>query len=113
MAGTLNITVDQGSSWRRKIIMRSGTTDGPRVNLTGATIKAQVRREWNSALVKEIQVTPIDLAQGEFWLELDDTDRSLRELAFKWDLLVTLPGADPVKYLAGTVTVTPTITRNV
>lgn len=112
MSATLNITMDQGTAWRRKITVKTGSAaNAPRLNLTGYAIEAQARKVWNSSLVKQFAVLPVNLAQGEFELVFDDTDRGLRDFALKWDLLLTAPAGDPVKYLEGSVTITPTITR--
>jgi hypothetical protein len=112
MSAILNIALDQGTVWRRTITVKTGTAeDAPRVDLTGYSIQAQARKAWDSTLAKQFVVEPVDLEQGEFDLVFDDTDRKLREFALLWDLLLTAPESEPVKYVEGTITITPTITR--
>ena len=108
----LPILIEQGTVWRRRIRLRTGTEeDNDPMDLTGHEIRAQVRESWTAEPFQEILVENIDEEDGSFDLVLDDRPRQLRKSTWKWDLLLVPPNDEPKKILAGTVKVRFTITR--
>jgi hypothetical protein len=108
--GIYNIELDQGSVWRRRLLLSGGEDETP-IDLAGFEVRAQIREAWNSRLVYQVQVVMVDAEAGEIELTIDDTERRLRPFELRWDLILTAPDGSPKKYIEGTVTVHPTITR--
>ena len=109
---TFNIEIDQGTLWRRTVCAYSGrSSDAPPWDMTGCQIHAQIRERAVGPLVRDITVVPTDLAKGTFELVIDDRNRALRKFQLAWDLLIITPDGAVNKYLEGSLTVRPTITR--
>jgi hypothetical protein len=112
MAAHYPVEIDQGTVWRRRITLRTGTpqTNEP-LDLTGRQIHAQVRENWASPVFVPFSIENIEEAEGGFDLVLDDCSRCLRKPDLFWDLLITAPDGTVAKYLQGPVKVRFTITR--
>ncbi len=112
MPAVLPIEIDQGTVWRRRITLRTGTTESNEpLDLTGRQIHAHVRESWASPVFVPFAVENLDPAEGGFDLVLDDRARVLRKPDLFWDLLVNAPDGTVDKYLEGPVKVRFTVTR--
>lgn len=112
MAANYPIEIDQGTVWRRRIRLRTGTAEvNAPLNLAGHQIRAQVRESWTANPFQEFLVENIDEADGSFDLVLDDRERGLRKERWRWDLLLVPPSGEPQKLMEGQVVVKVTITR--
>jgi hypothetical protein len=109
---TYPITVQQGTVWRRRVTLRTGSveTNSP-IDLTGHTLHAQVREVWSADAFQAMAIENIDAEAGAFDLVLDDRPRTLRKAKYHWDLLLTPPDGEPKKILEGPLRVKFTITR--
>lgn len=108
----LPIEIDQGTVWRRRITLRTGTveTNVP-LDLTGHQLHAHVRESWVSSAFLPFTIDNLDAPAGSFDLVLDDRARTLNKVDLFWDLLITAPDGSVAKYLQGPVKVRFTITR--
>jgi len=66
---------------------------------------------WTAETFVQMQVENRDDEAGAFDLVLDDQARALVKPLYRWDILLTRSGGEPVKYLEGSVKVRTTITR--
>jgi hypothetical protein len=112
MAAQLPIEIDQGTVWRRSVRLRTGGVDGEPFDLTGFSLRAQIRENWGAPLLKEIAVEDFVPEEGSFDLVIDDRAHELRRFDLFWDLLITAPDGSVTKHLEGPVKVRPTITRH-
>ena len=112
MAAILPIEIDQGTVWRRRITLRTGTPEASEpLDLTGRQVHAQVRESWASPVFVPFIIENLDAEAGSFDLVLDDRARALNKPDLFWDLLVTATDGTVAKYLRGPVKVSFTITR--
>ena len=115
MSGQWNLTIDQGATFDVTLTWRDEA--GSPVDLSGYTARAQIRSQVTSA-------TPlVDLTVGDgitlgggagtIRLVIDDTDTAALPAPFDgvWDLEVESGSGVVTRLLAGTVTVTPEVTR--
>jgi len=105
-AGNYPLVIDQGSTFKKKFTLYTDTSRLTAVNLTGATITAQIVVTKGAAAIATFSVVDTDLANGIFYLNLtDDVTAALTDLAGFWDLHILFSDAiTTTKYLAGTYT---------
>jgi hypothetical protein len=112
VAATLPIRIHQGTLWRRRLRLRTGTVDDSTpLDLTGHTLHAQVRRDPLAAIAVPLTIENPDLPNGEFDILLDDRPRHLPPPPLRWDLLLQAPDGTLTKLLQGTVELLGTVTR--
>ena len=72
MDGEKIITIVQGETLRLRVRLRDKRTGAP-VDLTGATITAEIKRTWTAATaLKALAIEPYDLAGGVYYCVLDE-----------------------------------------
>jgi hypothetical protein len=86
------------------------------VNLTGATIKMQLRKNASDATaalsltsVSSAGITITDAAQGQFKINKQIID--IEVFNYSYDIQFTFSGGDVKTYVYGTFNITPEITR--
>lgn len=115
MSGQWNVTIDQGATFDVTLLWRDET--GTPVDLSGYTARAQIRSQVTSAtpLVDLTDGDGITLGGGAGTIQLviSDTDTSALPAPFDgvWDLELESGTGTVTRLLAGTVTVTPEVTR--
>ena len=119
-AHKIKLTIDQGATFRKSVVWRSGATvaAAPPVARTGCTARAQIRAELDSPDVLLEMSTEngrvvLGGETGEIRLEID----AVTTAAIDWesgvyDLEVVFPDNTVVRRMAGTVTVTREVTRD-
>jgi len=116
-AAQLNLTIEQGATYRRKLSVSSGTPAAP-LNLTGYTIRMQVRPNVRSADVlialnnSNGRIT-VNAAAGEFTLALSAAETAA--LSFNdgvYDIELQSPSGDVIRLAQGLVKVSPEVTRD-
>lgn len=121
VAGTLNITIEQGATFTMPVQISSGglvSEGGTPVNLTGCQVRMHIRKRITdtvplvnlSTLTSGITIT--NAAQGQFTVTLTDEATA----AYTWtsgvyDVEVETAGGQVTRYLQGKVKVTKEVTR--
>ena len=106
---THNLVIYQDRDFSQTFFLKSA---GVAMNLTGYTVKAEVRPDkYASDLIVAFTIVVIK-ATGSITLSLTDTQTLVLtdEVAF-WDLVLTDPLGKRLNYIEGTLTVRGTVTR--
>ena len=109
VAAKYNIVIARGASFSLPIALTD--TSGSASNLTGYTVKSQIRKEYGLPPVMSFTVTGTLDTSGKFSLTLLPAQTaSLSVGAYVWDCLLEINGeVDPL--VGGGVTVTPLVTQ--
>jgi hypothetical protein len=112
----VKLTIDQGSTFRKKLIWKAGTPAVP-VDLTGYTARMQIREKLDAtAVLKELTTAnggiTLGTTNGEINLYISAVDTT----AFTWsagvyDLEMIAPGGDVKRLIEGSVVVLKEVTR--
>ena len=110
-AGEYDLLIEQGATFRRQLTLKAA---GVPVDLTGYTVRAQIRAKATSPdvlhdLTPGLVVTPL---LGQVILYISDEDTAL--FTWKtgaWDLEIEEPGGDVIRVLKGKVTNDFEVTR--
>ena len=111
MAVTSNLYVDQGSDYSTIITVKSAS--GAPLNLTGYTVKSQMRKSFSSSTVHNFTATVYDTTAGQLKLSLTSA-QSEAIVAGRWlyDVEITQTSSGLKKRVVeGIVTITPQITQ--
>jgi hypothetical protein len=110
--GTLNLTIRQGADFSITLALKG--PDGQPVDLTGYSVAAQVRKTPATTTPTATFTCGIPSpTQGLISVSLShDTTAALTapDVGY-WDLFLTAPGGTRLCLVAGSVTVSPSITR--
>jgi hypothetical protein len=100
MAISYNHYLDQGTTFSYPV-----TVTG--VDLTSATIESQIRTSYTSTTFIPFTITPIDLVNGKFSLNLDaTTTATMADGRWIYDLIYKI-GTTVTRYMEGQVVVYP------
>jgi hypothetical protein len=109
-AGKYDLCIEQGATFRRVLKLRNG---GSTVDLTGYTVRAQIRPTPGSDTLFH-NMTPdilVDALMGEITLVIPHTDtETFTWKQAYWDLELVEPGGDVVRLLKGKATNDPEVT---
>lgn len=109
MAIKANLVIDQGSSFSATIDVTD--TSGAVYNLTGYTVAAQMRKNYNSSTAVTFSATHNN-AGGAITLSLlATTTASIEPGRYLYDVEITSSGGSVMRIVEGIVTVTPGMTR--
>lgn len=109
-AGTYNLTVEQGVDLTLQVNVQDG--NGATYSLAGSTAAAQIRDDYNGALLASFTVTTSTGTTGRLDLALSAATASQLPLSGgKWDLLLTTSAGVKVRLLNGSVTVSGEVTE--
>lgn len=100
----VNISLYENDGWYCHVELKN--PDGTVMDLTGATIKAQLAPKDGSAKV-DLNIVEDVLAEGTFYYGQDAA-----AVAGKYDVQVTLTGVPPRTYVRGGLKVTPDVTED-
>lgn len=109
------LAIDQGATFIKEYVCRDDT--GALIDLTGCTARAQVRAEVASPSVLLEMTTEngkiaLGGTAGTITITLSDTETSaLSWSAGEFDMEVVFPGGRVTRFMRGTVSVSPEITR--
>lgn len=115
-APTLDLQIDQGSTFVFHLEIRNGAGANPPVlDLTGYTAKAQMRASYGSTVLKELTTSDgtitIDAALGKITLTLSDEQTAAMTFNTAiYDLVMTGPTGVATRVVQGKVTVSPGVT---
>lgn len=109
-AGVYNLIVEQGVDLTLQVNVKDGT--GATYSLAGATAAAQIRDDYNGALLASLNVTTNTGTTGRLDLALSAVTASALPLSGgKWDLLLTTSGGTKVRLLNGSVAISGEVTE--
>lgn len=113
-AGKFNILIEKKATFRQDFFLYSqydkiaGT--GTAIDLTGATVSAKIKqRETDTSAILTFNANVISAADGQIRIELTPAQTaSIGWTSGIYDILVTFPSGDVVKYIEGNVTISRT-----
>jgi len=108
----VNLTVEQGTTYKRSLKFYSSSDLLTRFDLTDFTLKAQARDSWGSPLRIEIGLEVTDAENGEVDLVIEPEQTvSLNPAVYYWDLLLVSSTNVVTKYAKGSIQILPTQTK--
>lgn len=112
MAAYVELYMDQGTTFRNVINLIDDTTNSY-IDVTGYTIRSQMRRSYYSAnATANLVCTITDTANGEITMTLAAANTSnIKAGRYLFDLETIDTNNTVVRVLEGIITVTPEITR--
>lgn len=99
-ATVVNISLMRGDAWSLPVTITG-------YDLTGYTIRAQVRPDFDSTEVDDITVTPVNLSIGKFLIGQTDA-----QIDGFYDVQLTPGGGVPRTYLRGTIGLDSDVTHD-
>ena len=110
MASINNLFVDAGSTYSNIITVTA--SNGQPLNLTGYTVKSQMRKSYQSSTAYTFDASIFNTTGGKIRLQLTD-EQSGAIPAGRWlyDVEITSSSGATTRVVEGIVTVTPQITQ--
>ena len=109
-AGVYHLTVEQGVDLALQINVKDST--GATYALTGSTAAAQIRDDYNGALLASFSAITHTGTTGVLTLALSAVTAAALPLSGgKWDLLLSTSAGTKIRLLAGNVTVSGEVTQ--
>ena len=110
MASISNLFVDQGADYSN-IITVASTTGAP-LDLTGFTVKSQMRKSYTSSTFYNFTASIYDAVNGKVRLQLNSTQsEAIIPGRYLYDVEITSGSGGKTRVIDGIVTVTPEITK--
>ena len=110
MASIANIFIDAGANYS-KIITVSENSGGP-LNLTGYTVKSQIRKSYTSTTAYTFTSSVLDAVTGKLRLQLTaEQTGAIPPGRYLYDVEITSSSGNRSRVVEGIVTVTPEITQ--
>ncbi len=113
MATVKNLVIDQGTTFSLTITIADA--NGNEIDLTGYTLRAQLRKSYGAASFTSFTVAAPAPATGELIISLTGTQTSaLKAGRYVYDVETVAPvgeGSTVTRVLEGIITVTPEVTR--
>lgn len=118
-AGSYDIEIEQGASWSTSLVWQAGDPLVP-VNLTGYTVRAQIRAIPTGELAATITATITNAAAGAISLALTAEQTSgipvrgntwRDKERYVWDLEAVSSGGQVTRLLNGYAHISPEVTR--
>ena len=110
MASISNLFVDQGADYSN-IITVASTTGAP-LDLTGFTVKSQMRKSYTSSTFYNFTASIYDAVNGKVRLQLNSTQsEAIIPGRYLYDVEITSGSGGKTRVIEGIVTVTPEITK--
>jgi hypothetical protein len=109
-AGTHNFTLEQGTTFSKTITVKQ---DGSALNLSGYTVRSQMRSTHDSSSVAlSFTASVSDASNGKITISANDTQTSaVEEGIYVYDLEMESTLGVVTRLIQGKVTVTPEVTR--
>jgi len=110
MAVYSNITIDQGTDFSSNIDVTDA--DGDVVNLTGYTVKGQIRKTYTSSTAVDFTCAVSNAAAGIVSIALTAAQsNAMKAGRFVYDVEITASGGAKTRVLEGQVEITPGVTQ--
>lgn len=112
MAAYVELYMDQGTTFNNTLTITDDLTNAT-VNISGYTVRSQMRRSYYSAnATAQIVCTITDAANGSILMSLASSNTSnIKAGRYLFDVETVDPGGVTARILEGIITVTPEITR--
>ena len=107
MASTLNFTTKRGDTFKQ--VNFQINIDEVALNLTGAEIKMQLRKEAGASIALEPSLTILNAIEGRFCIDEQIID--IQACNYKYDIQLTLASGEIYTWVSGIFTITDDITR--
>jgi len=120
-AGKLNITIEQGATFKRKLVFKDSTNTA--IDLSGNAFAGQIRKSASDpTIIATFTCTVTDAPAGEVEISLTDTQTSAipvkastspekESTEYAYDIERTLLGGDKQRVLEGIASVSPEVTK--
>ena len=110
MAVYSNITIDQGTDFSSAIDVTDA--DGGAVNLTGYTVKGQIRKAYTSSTAVDLTCAVSNAAAGIISIALTAAQSNAMKYGrYVYDVEMTSSGGAKTRVLEGQVEITPGVTQ--
>lgn len=110
MATITNLYIDAGSDY--SIIVTANQSNGDPLNLTGYTVKSQIRKSYASPTAYDFTATVFSANAGKIRLALTATQTSaIKPGRYLYDVEITSSIGEKRRVLEGIIIVTPEITQ--
>lgn len=112
MGAFIELYVDQGTTYNNTIDLADDSTNAP-INLSGFSVRSQMRKSYYSANVSEyISCSISDSANGKILMSIPAANTTnLSAGRYVFDLETVSPLGAVSRVLEGTITITPGVTR--
>lgn len=112
MAAKHNLTIDQGSTFKRALTIKSGDT-GAAIDITGSTISGQIRESVDSeTIIAEFTGTVTTPVSGQCEVSLTATQTTaIPSGTYVYDIEWEDVNGNVTRLIEGKATVTPEVTR--
>ena len=112
MSAYVELYMDQGATFNNIINLTDDTTNAA-LNISGYTVRSQMRRSYYSAnATANISCTISNSANGEITMSLSaENTANIKAGRYLFDLETVNPGGVVTRVLEGIITVTPGVTR--
>lgn len=110
MAVYSNMTIDQGTDFSSSVDVTDA--DGDAVNLTGYTVKAQIRKTYTSSTFVNLTCAVSNAAAGIISIALTASQsNAMKPGRFVYDVEITASGGAKTRVLEGQIEITPGVTQ--
>lgn len=110
MATITNLYIDAGADY--SIIVTANQSNGDPLNLTGYTIKSQIRKSYASSTAYDFTAAIYAATSGKIRLSLTSTQTSaIKPGRYLYDVEITSAAGEKRRVLEGIIIVTPEITQ--
>lgn len=110
MATISNLFVDQGATYSNIVTVVS--SNGQPLNLTGYTVKSQMRKSYSSSQAYTFTCSVQDALNGKIRLQLSSAEsQAITPGRYLYDVEIISPSGNKTRVVEGIVTVIPEITQ--
>ena len=110
MATISNLYIDAGADY--SIIITANQSNGDPLNLTGFTVKSQIRKSYASPTAYDFTTSLYAAAAGKIRLSLTATQTSaIKPGRYLYDVEITSGSGEKRRVLEGIIIITPEITQ--
>lgn len=110
MATITNLYIDAGADY--SIIVTANQSNGDPLNLTGYTVRSQIRKSYASSTVYNFTATVFATTSGKIRLSLTNAQTSaIKPGRYLYDVEITSSSGEKRRVLEGIIIVTPEITQ--
>lgn len=110
MATITNLYIDAGADY--SIIVTANQGNGDPLNLTGYTVRSQIRKSYASSVAYDFTATVFATTSGKIRLSLTNAQTSaIKPGRYLYDVEITSSAGEKRRVLEGIIIVTPEITQ--
>lgn len=122
-AGKLDLYVEQGTTFKREIVLSVGSVTPLPIDITDWIFSGQIRKNYSDAtILATFAFTITDAIEGQFLMELTNVETSAipvtkaasaarKNTQYIYDVEATKPDGSVIRVLEGAANVSPEVTR--